>query len=216
MALPQDPNQPPKPPGVPGAPPVAQPPNVAQMRQKFFDARRGDLNRQATGQHQEAQDAVARRMTAIGQAGSGAAIDAGIKARTAVEQQAGEQINQLAGQEAGMAQQEAMQGAQMAQQESQFGRTMAEQGRMFDVEQGNKLQQLDMAQRQMNLDKEAQWFNQQMAELQSGNRIELDISRGQFKSPDAYNAYLRRLQEMDLTRQHRINNGVPWQRDAEW
>ena len=194
MAAPQLP----KPPGPPPPPGQASPvPGLAPQRQKYFDTRRADVERSAVANQQQADDALSRRFAALGQQGSGAAIDAGIKAREAVMAQTDAARNELLGQEM----QSQMQEAQMGQQESQFGRTLGEQGRMFDTEQGNKLRQLDMADQQMQLEKEAQWFNERMAEMQSGHQVDLDISRGQFQSPEAYEALLRRLVELGNARE---------------
>ncbi len=54
----------------------------------------------------------------------------------------------------------------MASQEAQQGRDQA--NRMFDVEQGNKLKQLDLADKNYQLEKEAQAFNTQMAAAEAG------------------------------------------------
>lgn len=163
-------------------------------------------------QRQLANDTANQRVNAIGQVNAAeaqanlAAAEAQAgrefqsnEARLGREFQAGESRlgREFAGGESALSRQ---------QQESQFGRTLSEQGRMFDVEQGNKLKQLDMANQNLQLEREAQWFNQRMAELQSGNQIDLDISRGQFTSPEAYDRFLRRLQQLDRVRQHRAVN----------
>lgn len=162
-----NPMQPPKPPQ-----------DVNAMRQKFFSGQRDDIERQQNMAGQQASDAIQRRMASIGQAGSGAAMGLELKSQRDIAEQGNAQRNALGGQElqANIQSQEAQLGRDL--QESQFGRNLEQQAGqfgkqmeasrgMFDVEQGNKLKQLDLAERQFGLDKDVTAFNQRMAEIEA-------------------------------------------------
>jgi hypothetical protein len=141
------------------APPYApQGPDIQGMRQQFYKTKQDDLNRNFNAAQQDQGDAINRRMTAIGQAGSGAAIGLQIKGRDQVEAQRAQASNALTGQQA----QEDMQylaSNEMADKDRQF-----KQG-MFDTEQGNKIKELDLAQKQYELDRDTTEFNKEMARL---------------------------------------------------
>lgn len=178
-------------PKPPGAPPP--PPDVNQLRQQFFKSKQDDVNRQFTGAQQEQQDALTRRFTAMGQAGSGAAIGAQMKGQADLEGQRSRALGDLSGQEAQM---------QMASQEAQAGRdfqgleaqkqrdfTKDFQGgqfdkefglkqNVFDLEKTSKLRELDLAQQQQDMDQMAQLYNQAVATVQSpysARRMQDDI-----------------------------------------
>jgi hypothetical protein len=149
--MPIDPLKPPLPP----KPLAPAGPDIRQMRQKFFAGRRDEAQRQTLGQQQQADDLITRRMAAIGQSGSGAAMGAQLKARGEIQAQGANALNELAGQE--------MQGDM---QEALADKDMSFKQGMFDVEQGNKLQELDLAKKQFLLDKDTTEFNRRMAELE--------------------------------------------------
>lgn len=137
--------------------PTAAPgaPNLQQMRQQFFSQRRGDLGQQRVAQSQEAGDLIARRMAAIGQSGSGAAIGLQNKAMNEIGAQNASALNDLAGQE-----------LQANEAEALADKDMGFKKAMFDVEQNNKLRELDMAREQLDLDKETTGFNRRLAEME--------------------------------------------------
>ncbi len=159
----------------PMPPPVSD--DLIKQRQAFMQSRRDNINQQRTAGNQEAGEAIQRRFTALGQGGSGAAIAAGIKARESVDQTANQAMNDLAGQDLQAQFQEAQlkdseAGRLFGANEAQLGRDfasgqaaqdMALKRDFFGTEQGNKLKELDLAERHYLLEKDAQEFNKQMA-----------------------------------------------------
>jgi hypothetical protein len=139
---------------IPGAPPVQ---DVASMRKQFFQGRREEAQRGVNAQGQEQNDAIQRRFTAMGAANTGANIAAMQKAN---EGQA--DAMRLANRDVDQGELQSL----MASQEAKEGRDYARS--MFDVDQGNKLKQLDLAERNFGLEKEAQEFNMRMAEIEAG------------------------------------------------
>ena len=185
---------------IPGQPPKPPGPDVNQLRQQFFKSKQDEVNRQFTGAQQEQQDALTRRFTALGQAGSGAAMGAQLKGQAQLEGQRSQALGDLGGQEAqmAMASQEAQLGRDFAGAESalgrdfqggeaqkardfqggQFDREFGLKGQMFDFEKGSKLRELDMAQRQQDMDQMAQLYNQAVSTIQSpygADRMQRDM-----------------------------------------
>lgn len=148
---------------APGAPP---PQDLSMMRKNFFNQRRQEAQQNVNAQGQEAQDAIQRRFSSLGAAGSGAQMGVMQKARDAAADQgrvATRDIDQGELQ-ANMAAQE----ADLGRQEAQKGRDL--QSQFFNTEQGNKLKQLDLAERNFQLEKEAQDFNRAMAEAEANRK----------------------------------------------
>lgn len=159
-------------------------PDIQAQRQKFFAGRRGEIQQQGNAQTQEAQDAIARRMTSIGQGASGAALAAQAKAREGIMQQTQAAQNDLAGQEMQAQFQEEglldqVRAREFAAKEAALGRDfqggMAEKDMtfkrgLFDVEQGNKIREMDLAERQFALDKDTTEFNRRMAEIEAAKK----------------------------------------------
>lgn len=129
----------------------------AMMRKQFFSQRRQEAQQAPIAQGQEAQDAIQRRFTSMGAANSGAAIAAAQKARDSVASQ-----QRIATQDVDQAE------LQSNIHNDQLDKQMGESRRMFDVEQGNKLKQLDLAEKQFLLDKDTTEFNKRMAEIAAG------------------------------------------------
>lgn len=133
------------------------------MKQKFFQGRRDDIERNANAQGQQVGDALTRRFAAIGQSGSGAAMAAQLKGQEQVQGQANQARNELAGAEVQSMEPD-------IQRQFQEKLTMGDQAfkkGMFDVEQGNKLKELDLAERNFALDKDTTEFNKRMAEIEA-------------------------------------------------
>lgn len=128
-----------------------------------FDAMRRRLEQRFTGQAQQGQDAIQRKLASLGNLNSGAAIK--------LQQQNQEQVGQqredaLAGIEAQEAQQnfqvaEAQKGREFQGMEAQKGRDF--QGGQFDksfgLDERTKLGQLDLAQQEMLMKQSEQDFN---------------------------------------------------------
>lgn len=173
------------------------------MASDYFNMQRASINRQTAQNQQDQSDAINRRFTSLGQAGSGAAIAAQIKGRDQVTAQGNQAMNDLGGQQLQSAYQEAnlaegqknrdfqaqqadlgrtfesgqnQAGREFAAQQNllgqQFQGTQAGLGRElqsseFNTDQGNKLKQLDMSQQSLNLESDAQKFNEQMAQFEA-------------------------------------------------
>ncbi len=173
--------------------------DIQAMRNQFFQNKKADIDRNATARSQQESDVINRRMTSIGQAGSGAAIAAGVKAREGVEAQAQQARNDLSGQELQATVQEDQFGRQLAEAqkgrdfqagESKVGREFAAgqnllgqqftekmsdkdigvKREFFNTEQGNKLRQMDLEDKRFEHDKETTEFNKRMAELEAGRK----------------------------------------------
>ena len=163
------------------------------MRAKFFQKQKDLIGSQQLGQQQAGEDAIKRRFAALGGMGGGAAIGATLQARRQAEEAGAQARGQLAGQElgsiegdiqrqfgAGEAERQRMFGAGEAEKQRQFAgaesaaqrglsqQAFQEQKRMFDIEQANKLRQLDLAQQQFELDKDVTAFNKRLAEIEAG------------------------------------------------
>jgi hypothetical protein len=142
----------------------------AEMRAKFFQAQRDNIERNVRGQQQDAGDALSRRFAAIGQSGSGAAINAQIKSQQAIDANANEARSNLSGQElqANMADAEAQKARDF--QAQQADKDAALKREMFDTENKNKLSELDLARQQFLLDKDTTAFNRALAEAEAGKK----------------------------------------------
>ena len=145
---------------------MAGPYDIGEARRKFFDSRRADIDRNVRGQVQESDDVIGRRMAALGQTGSGAGIAAGQKAREAIEAQGSQARNELAGQEIQAMEPEAAR---------QFASTQAEKDmgfkrQLFDIENKNKMRELDELDRRFKLDQDTTDFNKRMAEIEANRQ----------------------------------------------
>ena len=172
-------------------------PDIAAQRAQFFQKRRDDVGRDANASAQAQGDAINRRMTSIGQANSGAAVAAQMKLNEAAQAQKQSALNDVTGQEL-----QAGEGdLAREQQGGQFGQTLAAQKEMFNTEQGNKLAAIDMAQKQFAMDQDAQAFNMRLAELQSGQKVDLAIDRkwrtGASPAETELEAFKRRMLELE-------------------
>lgn len=136
-------------------------PSVEELRQSMYQKKRGDLQQQARASQQQADDAITRRFASLGQAGSGAALGAQMKAREGIQANANSAMNDLATQEV-----ESQLQRQFATE--QADKDMVFKRGLFDIEQGNKLKELDLAQKQYELERDAQEFNKRMAEIEAG------------------------------------------------
>lgn len=149
-----------------------QPPqqDLATMRKNFFNQRRQETLQNVNQQGQQAQDAIQRRFASLGAQGSGAQFGVAQDARNATAEQ-GRQATRDIDQgeiQANMAAQEAQAGRDFQSSEAQKARDL--QNQMFGTEQQNKLKQLDLAERNFQLEKDAQEFNKQMAEIEAGRK----------------------------------------------
>lgn len=157
--------------------------DLYQQRNKFFDQKRQQQIGSVNAAEQEQQDALQRRFTAMGAANTGAAISAQQKQGEASAAQRRQVENDITGQQMQLNEgdvnrqfqtEEAQKGREFSGREAQLGREfskgMSEQDlafkkQLYDTEQQNKLKQMDLAERQFALDKDAQAFNQRMAEI---------------------------------------------------
>lgn len=126
--------------------------DIGAMRKKFFDARRGDVERNSIGQAQQADDAINRKFTSMGMGGSGAAIGAGLKAREGVEVAKHTALNDLAGQE---------NTADLSQ--GLADRDFGLKKDIFEQEKANKIKDYDLANKQFDLDSASTRFNMGIA-----------------------------------------------------
>ena len=143
-------------------PPAAAPsvqPDVSSLRKQFFQSKRDEIDRNFRGAQQEQEDQIARRMAAIGQSGSGAAMGLSLKGREMIENQEQAAKGALAGQEAGE-EMNYLTANEMADKDRSFKQ------KLFDLENANKLKELDLAERQFLLDKDTTEFNKEMALLE--------------------------------------------------
>jgi hypothetical protein len=162
---------------------------INQMRQQFFRQKQADVGQQFKAAEQDQQDVLNRRFAALGQAGSGAQMGTMLKGQQQLQQQRQSAMGDIAGQElqANLASQEAELGrgfqsseaekgrgfqsteAEKARQaqESQFGREYGLKQNIFDLEKTSKLRELDMAQKQQDMDQMAQFYNQALSTIQS-------------------------------------------------
>lgn len=140
--------------------------DIYAQRNKFFKGQRDEVSRGANAFQQQADDTVKRRFAAIGQSGSGANIAAQLKAQEMGAAQRDAAMNQIGGLElqAGEADIGRQFAAQQADKDMGFKRSL------FDIEQGNKLKELNLAERQFALDSDTTGFNRRMAEIESNRK----------------------------------------------
>lgn len=144
--------------------PYTPDPNLVKMRTQFLGQRKQEAAQGVNQQVQQGSDAIQRRFASLGAGGSGAQIaalqkntEAGMDAQRKAQGDIAGQEMQLADVDAGRSFQSGL-----ADQDLAFKQKLA------DVEQGNKVKQLDLAERNFGLEKDAQEFNQRMAEIESG------------------------------------------------
>jgi hypothetical protein len=157
--------------------------DLYNQRNQFFKQKQDEAIGNVNAQNQQQQDALQRRFTSMGAANTGAAISAQQKQSEAAAAQTRQVQNDIAGQQAQandvdigrqFQSEEAQKGRDFSGREAQAGRDfskgmseqdMAFKQKIYDVEQQNKLKQMDLAERQFAMDKDAQAFNQRMAEI---------------------------------------------------
>lgn len=123
---------------------------LQQKRQQFIQGQKDTIDRSFRGAQQEQEDAINRRMTSLGQANSGAAMNLQMKGRDQLIGQKSQALQDVAGQE---------------MQLDMADRDLALKKDFFDTEQRNKISELDLAERQFQMDKDTTEFNKRMAEL---------------------------------------------------
>lgn len=138
--------------------------NLKKMRNQFFQSRRNEAQQAANAQTQSGADAIQRRFASMGASGSGAQI-------------AAMQKNQEAGLDAQRKALSDVGSMELQAGEADFGRQfqagMADKDISFKrelsgIEQGNKLKEIDLAERQFALDKDTTEFNRRLAEIELG------------------------------------------------
>lgn len=155
---------------------MATPQDLNQMKQKFFQNRRSEATQQANAMKQEGEDAINRRFAALNASGSGAAIAAGMKNREVAGDASRKLMADVDNQElqANISEAEGQRNRDYQSAEAEKSRTfqggladrdMGFKKDVFSSEQGNKLKEFDLAERQFALDKETTEFNKEMAKL---------------------------------------------------
>ncbi|MEZ0392070.1 MAG: hypothetical protein ACAH59_07650 [Pseudobdellovibrionaceae bacterium] len=145
-------------------------PNVKKMRDDFLQSRRNEASQKSQSTLQQGEDAIQRRFAAMGASGSGAQIAAMQKNRDAaneVARQGEADVNSQALQFAEGDTGRSFQGnlsRELADKDINFKKGLA------DTEQGNKLKELDLAERQFLLDKDTTEFNKRMAEIEASRQ----------------------------------------------
>lgn len=171
--------------------------DLQEQRNKFFKQKTEQAQGQIRGQTNENVGALQRRFTSMGAGGTGAAIAAEQKARASGLEQERQALGDIAGQQLQMGEQdigrqfqseEAERGRGFQSQEAllarqaqlgeaekarKFQQGMAERDigarrELFDIENKNKIRELDLALQQFDLDKDTIAFNKRMAEIQAG------------------------------------------------
>lgn len=145
--------------------------DINDMRKNFYTQRRADVERQARGSQQEGEDALKRRFTSLGSAGSGAELTLQAKAREQGDLARSQAINEVSGQEASIMAQEneadtqrKFASSESDKQRKLAGDDMGFKREIFQAEQGNKLREFDLAQKQFEMDKDTTEFNKRLAE----------------------------------------------------
>lgn len=141
------------------ADPNAMVDQIRTQRDQFLKGQRDQQIQNVNAQQQQGNEAITRRMTALGQAGSGAHIAAGLK----LNDQTTNQLNQVETNAAG-ARTQALQG-DLAQANLDKSRQI-QQGQ-FDTEQANKARTLNLADRQFALDESTTAANRIYADRES-------------------------------------------------
>jgi hypothetical protein len=138
--------------------------NLKKMRNQFFQSRKNEAQQAATAQTQSGSDAIQRRFASMGASGSGAQIaamqknqEAGLDAQRKALSDVGSMELQSAESDLGRQFQSGM-----ADKDISFKRELS------GIEQGNKLKELDLAERQFSLDKDTTEFNRRLAEIEAG------------------------------------------------
>ncbi len=159
--------------------------DIQAMRRGMYQTRRDDANRSVNAAAQENQDMIQRRMSALGQSGGGAAMGLSMKAKEQGEDMRRRAMSDIGAQESAdtLQSMEAQLGRDFASGESKLGRDfqrsfglemadkdMAFKKGMFDTEQGNKLKEMDLMERQFAMDKDTTEFNKRMAEIEAGRK----------------------------------------------
>lgn len=142
-------------------------PELLAQREKFIQGNRDALSRQFNARSQDTQDTLARRFSSMGMGNSGAALKTSLNAENEIGQARLDAENQV-GQQA-LASQLQMEEQSNARQfaANQANADLATKGQMFDIEQGDKRNAIDMAQKQFILDQDTTEFNKRIAEIES-------------------------------------------------
>lgn len=152
--------------------------DIYKKRNEFFKQRRGEAEQGARAAGQETQDAIMRRFAALNQTGSGAQISAITKANELQDQQRRAALQDVNAQELQMQEGDVNRAFQSQEGKSErefqggLSRELAAQDLAFktklaDVEQANKLKEMDLIERQFGLEQDVTAFNKRMAELES-------------------------------------------------
>lgn len=149
-------------------------PNIKNMRDQFFQNRRGEASQAGNAQLQQGEDAIQRRFASMGASGSGAQVAAMQKNREAAADTQRKGLADVGNQELQASEGDAGRSFQSNEAEAarQFqgglaGKDLEFKTKYADIDQGNKLKQLDLAQQQFNLDKDTTAFNERMAEIEA-------------------------------------------------
>jgi len=150
-------------------------PNTQKMREQFLKGRRDEAQQASTGALQQGEDAIQRRFASMGASGSGAQIAAMQKNRDAAADIQRKGLADVNTQELQMGETDTARGFQSTEAEkarqAQAGLASQDLGFRRDVfgsEQSNKLRELDMAQKQFDIDKETTDFNKRLALREAG------------------------------------------------
>ncbi len=146
-----------------------------KMRDDFLQTRKNEAGQRASTSLQQGEDALQRRFTAMGSANSGAHVAALQKNRDAASEVARQGAADVNSQALQFAESDSGRGFQSdeakIQRDFQGGladKDFAFKERLSGIEQGNKLKEIDLAERQFALDKDTTEFNKRMAEIEAG------------------------------------------------
>jgi len=149
--------------------PTAPNADLMAMRSRFLQGQKDDVNRASVAARQETDDMLNRRFAQIGQQGSGAAMGMALKAREGLDAQRSSEMNKVAGLEAQAMESDLARSDQMAARLDSQNMAMADMGLktgMFNTEQGNRLNELDMARKQLLFDRSDTEFNKWLSQQQ--------------------------------------------------
>lgn len=157
-------------------------PNLKKMREQYFQSRRAEARGAVGASMQGGEDAITRRFASMGSSGSGAQIAALQKNREAAQAAERQGLADVNAQE--LQQESAINEAEAARsfQGHLAGQDLGFRRDVFGAEQGNKLKELDLAQKQFDIDKATTEFNKRLALREAGlpsDDVSLDALRQQ-------------------------------------
>lgn len=141
-------------------------PNARQDLQKAFSGMKELAVNKANAGLQGQSNALQRRFSAMGASGSGAQIKALQLAHDAASKQASDAATEI-----GASEVQAFQNHDLAQADMDFKQ------RVFNFEQGSKLHELDLAERQQKIDAASTEYNRRLSQFQAQPPKEGLISR---------------------------------------